>query len=214
MWTLRHPLLQRLRTWRREAHVPTTDLVMRRLYNITLNRFGPTVISLYSSRTNMHTSHVTDAVARMVPPLVIPELLSKEHERIERLLSIHRHRSMVLASAHTPAISEPAGESDAVTVSQTRSTMVSRIERQIMFPRISLTMVRTQPPVSSPSESSPRSASSSANWNRGTRLNANSFPATAELFSLPAQELSRVTEHVIQTLDRRVLSYRERTGQV
>ncbi len=32
-------------------------------------------------------------------------------------------------------------------------------------------------------------------------------------FALPAQELSRVTEHVIRQLDQRVLSYRERTGR-
>lgn len=31
---------------------------------------------------------------------------------------------------------------------------------------------------------------------------------------LPAQEMSRVTEHVLQQLDRRFLSYRERTGRV
>jgi hypothetical protein len=31
---------------------------------------------------------------------------------------------------------------------------------------------------------------------------------------LPADELSRVTEHVLRTLDRRVLSHRERTGQL
>ena len=32
--------------------------------------------------------------------------------------------------------------------------------------------------------------------------------------SLPPQELSRVTDHVIRQLDRRVLSYRERTGEL
>jgi hypothetical protein len=32
--------------------------------------------------------------------------------------------------------------------------------------------------------------------------------------SLPPQELSRVTEHVIRQLDRRVLSYQERTGRI
>jgi hypothetical protein len=35
----------------------------------------------------------------------------------------------------------------------------------------------------------------------------------AEGVSLPPQELSRVTEHVLRTLDRRVLSHRERSGQ-
>ena len=36
----------------------------------------------------------------------------------------------------------------------------------------------------------------------------------AEGVSLPPQELSRVTEHVLRTLDRRVLSYRERSGRI
>ena len=38
--------------------------------------------------------------------------------------------------------------------------------------------------------------------------------AAADAFALPAQELSRVTEHVIRQLDQRVLSYRERTGRI
>lgn len=38
--------------------------------------------------------------------------------------------------------------------------------------------------------------------------------ASALSAALPAQELARVTEHVLRTLDRRVLSYRERTGQI
>jgi hypothetical protein len=36
----------------------------------------------------------------------------------------------------------------------------------------------------------------------------------ARAFALPAQELSRVTDHVIRQLDQRVLSYRERTGRI
>lgn len=38
--------------------------------------------------------------------------------------------------------------------------------------------------------------------------------ATASPVVLPADELSRVTEHVLRTFDRRVLSHRERTGQL
>lgn len=38
--------------------------------------------------------------------------------------------------------------------------------------------------------------------------------AAAPPVVLPADELSRVTEHVLRTLDRRVLSHRERTGQL
>lgn len=44
------------------------------------------------------------------------------------------------------------------------------------------------------------------------RERAHRSPATA--WVLPAEELSRVTDHVLRTFDRRVLSYRERTGQV
>ena len=36
----------------------------------------------------------------------------------------------------------------------------------------------------------------------------------AEGVPLPPHELSRVTEHVLRTLDRRVLSYRERSGRI
>ena len=92
--------------------------------------------------------------------------------------------------------------------------MASRIERQIVYPRISLTMVRTQPALGTPKESTPHHPSTPADRNRATRLAASARQAAVEAFSLPAQELSRVTEHVIQTLDRRVLSYRERTGQL
>ena len=40
------------------------------------------------------------------------------------------------------------------------------------------------------------------------------LPGLAQPLVLPPQEMSRVTDHVMQQLDRRLLSYRERTGQV
>ena len=77
------------------------------------------------------------------------------------------------------------------------------------YPRLALTLARTP---SAPASVAARSDAASEPSARTARLQTNTV-ATQPVPLHPA-ELSRVTEHVLRTLDRRVLSYRERTGQV
>jgi hypothetical protein len=76
-------------------------------------------------------------------------------------------------------------------------------------PRLPMAMVRV--PAASPVRAEPPAATQ-VTAEALARAPAHRPPATA--WVLPAEELSRVTDHVLRTFDRRVLSYRERTGQV
>jgi hypothetical protein len=78
------------------------------------------------------------------------------------------------------------------------------------YPRLSLTLARA---AAAPA-SAPAGIDAAADGARTARLQANTITATAQPVPLHPAELSRVTEHDLRTLDRRVLSYRERTGQV
>ena len=94
-----------------------------------------------------------------------------------------------------------------------RVLRTTRIERHAAYPRISVVLSR--PPASAsatgvaqraataqpPAARSPIAAARPAAW-----------PAGCE--PLPPQELARVTDHVLAQLDRKVLSYRERHGQL
>lgn len=95
---------------------------------------------------------------------------------------------------------------------QTRIPARREDEERAAFPRVQSTMLRTratQPPANAgaPDASAPRG-------NHADEPRALAIPRSSPPPPLPASELSRVTEHVLRQLDRRVLSYRERTGQI
>jgi hypothetical protein len=96
-----------------------------------------------------------------------------------------------------------------------RAATVSRQARRdaavAHFPRLAMTLAR--PSATAPVSPSPARPGHHAQGERSGTYAARGSQAAA-LAPLPAKELSRVTEHVLRTLDRRVLSYRERTGQV
>jgi hypothetical protein len=79
------------------------------------------------------------------------------------------------------------------------------------FPRVRSTTLRAHAP--QPSASATPAATSVAGVHAERPRSLRVPPSTASPPLAPG-ELSRVTEHVIRQLDRRVLSYRERTGQV
>jgi hypothetical protein len=94
---------------------------------------------------------------------------------------------------------------------------VSRLAKReaaiAQFPRLAMMLAHP----SAPAPVGPAAATATA----GVQDHAESITTHASLRSpaitppaLPPQELSRVTEHVLRTLDRRVLSYRERTGRI
>jgi hypothetical protein len=93
-----------------------------------------------------------------------------------------------------------------------RVAMLTRVEHRNVFPRVQLTLVRTQAAVAS----APRVAPDASVPVPGMRT-APAQPRGATTLPplvLPPQELSRLTDHVIRQLDHRVLSYQERTGRV
>lgn len=81
--------------------------------------------------------------------------------------------------------------------------------------RVPMTLTRS-PSAAPRADAAPphRDAESPAVERARTPPPASTARPAASAFALPAQELSRVTEHVIRQLDQRVLSYRERTGRI
>jgi hypothetical protein len=118
-----------------------------------------------------------------------------ERTIVRRLESRFVHRIAATAVSCAAAVSRQARRAAAVA----------------QFPRLAMTLARPSAPA--PVSSSPATPSHHTQGERSGTYAARGSPAAA-LAPLPAEELSRVTEHVLRTLDRRVLSYRERTGQV
>jgi hypothetical protein len=101
-------------------------------------------------------------------------------------------------------------------MSQVRGTQevrraVRRAPKQPDLPRVLMTMVRA--PATVAGARAEQTVSTHAHTARD-RASAPSHFGTTGNASLPPHELSRVTEHVLRTLDRRVLSYRERSGRI
>ncbi|WP_341890340.1 hypothetical protein [Variovorax sp. YR752] len=127
--------------------------------------------------------------------------LHKVH-RLERLLRercVERVRTSVIGGS-PPSAARPL----AVVALPMR-----RGWQEQAFPRLAMATVRS--PAAAPARTEPALPSPPPTV-AAARAPATWSPAAALV--LPADELSRVTDHVLRTLDRRVLSYRERTGQV
>lgn len=89
-----------------------------------------------------------------------------------------------------------------------------RVKRQIAFPRLLMTFAK--PPVAvsaTKSTTSPHELRTEITGRINREIESAHSTAQPPLI-LPVQELSRVTDHVIKQLNRRVLSYRERTGRM
>ena len=111
-----------------------------------------------------------------------------------------RHTRVVQSVAHPP-----------LTAALPAPGVVVRMESRHAYPQVSTTVVRASAAAASPSPSSRRPEMDSRVQEHFV---APLVRRQADAITLPPQELSRVADHVINELDRRVLSYRERTGQV
>jgi hypothetical protein len=90
-------------------------------------------------------------------------------------------------------------------------TTRERIERSTLFERLPMALAQTKPASTKPAAlHEVRSERARSIPDEPVSL----IPAQRTPASLPANELARVTDHVIKQLDRRVLSYRERTGRI
>jgi hypothetical protein len=109
-----------------------------------------------------------------------------------------------------------------VLVSQTRSvrhtvtrgTHGTRVERSTAYPRITIALARPQAAPFAAADA--REASVAPRMQAVARAATGGVPALAAFTdaALPPRELARVTDHVLAQLDRRVLSFRERHGQI
>jgi hypothetical protein len=131
---------------------------------------------------------------------------SRHVERVERRLVVDRSHS----ATHTMRLTrvEAAVQRVAATIVQ-RHDHYRRVELPAVFQRVTQTMVRREAAAVAKSEppAAPHTPALRARVDVAAALRT-STPA-----SIAPEELRRVTNHVISELDRRVLSYRERTGR-
>lgn len=118
-----------------------------------------------------------------------------------------RHSRMLLGVAQAVP---PSGNGS--TPPASRAAMLQRIEHRSHFPRVSQVVARASGSAAARADPA-RNETATIRDARPLVRSATPFAvSTAAAASLPPAELSRVTDHVIQQLDRRVLSYRERMG--
>jgi len=138
---------------------------------------------------------------RSAAPTLVQRLLQRERRH-----TIERH-----LATHTLWVERRAEASPAWRVAPV--AVPARVEQAARYPRLAVTLVRQGLPATSaavtslPREAGARSAAREAAWPPAARA------AIEAPGGLAPQELSRVTEHVIRQLDRRVLSWQERTGR-
>lgn len=89
-------------------------------------------------------------------------------------------------------------------------TVLHRVEVPAAFPRVVQMTLRAQPVATTSRETPPLAMREQAT---APRQQAPAAPR-ASLPALPPEELSRVSNFVIAELDRRVVSFRERTGRI
>jgi len=82
------------------------------------------------------------------------------------------------------------------------------------FPHLAMVLPRTSALPQRPAQTAPPASPPAAVATRQSVSPPAARESSISNFALPAQELSRLTDHVIRQLDRRVLSYRERNGKI
>jgi hypothetical protein len=126
------------------------------------------------------------------PPVLRERAVVMQHTLHERLLE-----RLAVAAASQPAV---------------HTAMVVRVEQRSVYPRVpSMPMRAAVAPAAARAEAAAVETPPAA-----TRRSAQADvppPASSAAPLLAAQELARVTDHVIRQLDKRVLSYMERTGR-
>jgi len=126
-----------------------------------------------------------------------------ETRHVERVASTLRER-LLRRLDHQPASTQRIHAAEG-------AWPTPRTVQPMLIPPVPRTMVRTPAAAGSPDRTQ---APGTRPPLPEHRVSAPTRVAAAAFGPLPADELSRVTEHVLRTLDRRVLSYRERNGLV
>jgi hypothetical protein len=127
-------------------------------------------------------------------------------ERTLRVLHAHHTHMRVSVAPRSPAAPSNVPP-------PTRVVMMQRVERQTLFPRVTQVLARASSTAAIRGQSAALTAPETTAPRLAPRPGVPHAAAPAAR-ALPPAELARVTDHVIRQLDQRVLSYRERTGQV
>lgn len=117
-------------------------------------------------------------------------------------------RPLALRVVHVPG---PAAAGTRAALAPNRVVPVPRIERPAGLPRVAQVVVRAAGPAAARAEAARLDTPVLREVRTAPRA-ATPVVAPTPALPLPPAELSRVTDHVIEQLDRRVLSYRERMG--
>jgi hypothetical protein len=215
-FAVRHrTFVARLRNRREEgARTPPIGRVLRRSMQRVLQRVRmPLHFALNVFQRASAPWNPPRPVVAPPSPAAAPVVTRERSYWMTRVVERASHVLHVRLSQMLVTVAPPALAVAASTAPSPRVLMTQRVERQTLFPRVTQVVVRAPaaPPVrddaalhAPPQVVEPHSAP------------RRSAPHTVAIVApeLPPAELSRVTDHVIQQLDRRVLSYRERMGQV
>ena len=127
-------------------------------------------------------------------------------ERASRVMQVRHSRMLVTVAPAAITVAASAAPLPRVLMTQ-------RVERQTFFPRVTQVVARAP---AAPAVRGDAALHAPPQFVEPRSAPRTSAPHTEAIVApaLPPAELSRVTDHVIQQLDRRVLSYRERMGQV
>jgi hypothetical protein len=148
-----------------------------------------------------------------LPPVPAPGALRERFKLCTRLLERSLRVLQVRHGSMPVSITPPAPAAPAGAPPSARVVMMQRIERQTFFPRVTQVLARTSSPAANREETPLAPGARVTMPPLAPRLGT-PRAAVAVAASLAPAELARVTDHVIRELDQRVLSFRERTGQV
>lgn len=211
---MKHPLLSRLRRPAPSRHAAFAAGLRR---GASPARVTPVVRAL--RRLRAWTRVLLRSVqvrTELAPPSGALVVQVDVHPVARTLLQTHRDSSTRATQLRETLLLQR-------TVARLRSISRSivRVERTLRETpatppqRLPMTLARGPAPVPRADAPAPRGQAEPPTPERARSTAWPSAAARAEsALKLPAQELSRVTEHVIRQLDQRVLSYRERTGRI
>jgi hypothetical protein len=188
---------------RRETPWRGLEMTMRRLFRLVINRPLARHYSAGARRTTVLLVPIAQLASTWAQQRTERELRTVKMHLVVRELD----RS---GGTHVVVRDRAAG----LLAPELRAAPARR-EGAATYPRVDFTMVRTPAAVAAaavraaagPAPITERTAAAGQPRREAVRQ-------AFEPAGLPPQELSRVTDHVIRQLDRRVLSYRERTGRI
>lgn len=211
---MKHPLLSRLRRPTPSRHAAFVAGLRR---GAAPARVTPALRALRRLRAWTRLVQCSVQVRTELAPTPTAGLLQVDVHPVARTLLLTHRDSSASATHHRETLLLQR----TVARLQSTSRSIVRVERTLRETatappqRVPMTLARSPAPAPRVEAAAPRPETEPPMPERARATASSSAAAKAEsALKLPAQELSRVTEHVIRQLDQRVLSYRERTGRI